>query len=77
MNVTELPGQTEELGVLIFTVGATAELIVIVITFDVALAGTAHDALDVITHFTVWPFVSVEVVNVALFVPALVPFTCH
>ena len=43
----------------------------------VADAGTAQVAFDVITHVTIAPFVNVVVVYVALFVPALVPFTFH
>ena len=48
-----------------------------VITLDVEVVGEAQEELEVITHFTVCPFVSVLVVKVALFVPAFVPLTSH
>ena len=62
MNVTELFGQIDVVGVVMLTVGATAELMVMVTEFEVAVAGTAHDALDVIVQVTIWPLVSVVVV---------------
>ena len=50
---------------------------VIVIAFEVAVAGEAHDELEVITQVTTAPLVSVVLVNVALLVPAFTPFTFH
>lgn len=50
---------------------------VIVSELDVAVVVDAHGALDVMTHVTTAPLVSVLEVNVALLVPALVPFTFH
>ena len=64
MNVTELFVQ---LGlappvIAILTDGVTEPLTVIVIEFDVAVAGDAHVALEVMTHVTTCPLVSVVVV---------------
>ncbi len=47
------------------------------IEFEVAVLGLAHVAVDVITQLTVCAFVKLEVVNIALLLPALVPFTNH
>lgn len=52
-------------------------LMVIVIPFDVAVEGFAHVAVEVITQVTVCVLVRLLVENVALFVPALTPFTFH
>lgn len=77
VNVTDALGQTDVLGVLIDTDGVTAELMVIVTALDVAVAGDAQLAVEVMTQVTTAPLVSVVVVNVALLVPALTPFTFH
>ena len=77
VNVTDALGQIDVVGVLIETEGVTAELMVIVIALEVAVVGDAQLAVEVMTHVTTAPFVSEVVVNVALFVPALVPFTFH
>ena len=77
VNVTDAPGQTEVEFVAMVTEGMTAELMVIVMALDVAVVGDAQPAVEVITHVTTAPVVKVVVVNVALFVPALVPFTFH
>lgn len=61
----------------IATVGATLAVTVMVIVFEVAVAGTAQTAVEVITHVTICPFVNVVVVKVALFVPVFTPFTFH
>jgi hypothetical protein len=55
----------------------TDPLIVMVIELDVADAGDAQVAVEVIVQVTTAPFVKVVVVYVALLVPALVPFTFH
>ncbi len=55
------------------TVGET----VIVIPVLVAVVGLAQAELEVRTHVTTCPLVSELVVNVALLVPALTPFTFH
>ena len=55
----------------------TFEFTVIDIEFDVAGLPVTQAALDVITQLTTCPLVNVDVVNVALLVPTLVPFTFH
>lgn len=50
---------------------------VIVSVFDVAGDPVTQDELDVITTLTISPLFNVVVVKVLLFVPTLVPFTCH
>jgi len=77
VNVADAPGQMLVVGVLIVTVGITLPLIVMVIALEVAVAGDAHAAVEVIIHVTTCPLVSADVVKVALLVPALVPLTCH
>ena len=49
----------------------------IVIPDEVAVVGLAQDKLLVKIQVTTCPLVSVELVNVELFVPAFTPFTCH
>ena len=44
------------------TDGATDGLTVIVMAFDVAVVGDAHDAVEVMTHVTTCPLVSAVVV---------------
>ena len=77
VNVTEALGQIDVVGVLIVTEGVTDELMVIVIALEVAVVGDAQLAVEVMTQVTTAPVVSVVVMNVALLVPALVPFTFH
>ena len=62
MNVTDALAHTVVVGVVMLTAGVTDPLIVIVIVFEVAVVGDAHAELDVMTHVTVWPLVSVVVV---------------
>ena len=62
MKVTDAPGQIEVVGVEIVTDGAEEEVTVIVRELEVAVVGDAHDAVEVITHVTIWPLVSVVVV---------------
>jgi hypothetical protein len=59
------------------TEGVTVVFIVMVIPFDVAVAGLAHAELEVKTQVTVWLFVMVVEVKAELFVPAFTPFTFH
>jgi hypothetical protein len=61
----------------IATVGTSTGLIVMEIPALVAVVGLAQGELDVRTQVTIWPVVKALVVNVALLVPAGVPFTCH
>ena len=78
VNVTLVPAHiapdgTEEM----VTLAAIEEFTDIVIVFDVAGLPVTPARLDVIIQVTVCPLVNENVVKVALFVPALVPFTCH
>lgn len=59
------------------TAGTTLPADVIVIAVDVAVVGLAQLRLEVITQVTTCPFVNVEDVNVALFVPTADPSTFH
>ena len=59
------------------TPGTKDEATDTVIADDVAEDGDAQEELDVIIHVTTCPFVSEELLNVGLFVPTFVPFTCH
>lgn len=77
VKVTEAPGHTEVVGVVILTVGADDEVTVMVIALEVAVAGDAHAAVEVITHVTICPLVRVVVVYVGLLVPTLVVPTFH
>jgi hypothetical protein len=61
----------------IVTDGVTLEVLLIVIEFEVAVADVAQVALEVNIHATISPLANVVLVNVALLVPALVPFTVH
>ena len=61
----------------ILTDGVNTGFIVIVMLLDVAVTGLAHANPDVIIQVTTCPFVRDEVVYVTLFVPTLLPFTCH
>ena len=54
-----------------------AGLTVMVIGELVEVVGTAQGALEVITTVTTSPLTRELVENEGLFVPALVPFTCH
>ncbi len=62
VNVADAPEHIVVAGVLILTDGATDGVTVIVIELDVAVAGDAHVAVDVMTHVTACPVVSVVVV---------------
>ena len=77
VNVTDEPAQTVVLGVVILTDGVTAGFTVMVMPVEVAVVVVGQEAFDVITQVTICPLVSVLVVNVALLVPAFVPFTFH
>jgi uncharacterized membrane protein len=61
----------------ILTLGVTFGLTVIVIVFEVAVAGTAQKAVEVIMQVTVFPLANAVDAKVGLFVPAFDPFTCH
>jgi hypothetical protein len=79
VNVNELPAQPGLLPVVsvMETTGVTFAVRLIVTELEVAVADDTQVALEVMTQVTACPFVIAELVNVALFVPALVPFTFH
>ena len=62
VNVTELPEHIVSAAVAICTDGVTAALITIVIELEVAVAGDAQAAVEVMTQDTACPLVSVVVV---------------
>jgi hypothetical protein len=61
----------------IVQLGTTAAFTFIVIPELVAVGVPAQDALVVMVQVTTSEFASVDEVKEELFVPALVPFTCH
>jgi hypothetical protein len=77
VKVTDVPVQIDVCDAAIDTDGVTFAFTVIVIPFDVTVAGDGQVALLVIRTVTTFPFASVEEVKVALFVPAFTPFTLH
>jgi hypothetical protein len=77
VNVVEALVHIDVVAVVMVTAGTTDPLMVIVIAFDVAVVGDAHDAVDVMTQVTTAPLVNVVVVYVALLVPTLLPLTFH
>ena len=79
VNVTDEPEHSgfEPLVNAMATDGVNDEFTTIVIPALVAVKGLAQAELDVITQVTTSPFVKLEVVNVAEFVPAFTPFTFH
>ena len=77
VKVVLLPEQTDKEAVLILTDGVTIVLVVIVSELLVAVGVPAHVALLVITTVTTSLLAIVEVVKVALLVPAFTPFIFH
>ena len=79
VKVTDAPVQVGLVPdvIAITTDGTTLGFTVMVIELDVAVVTVAHGAFDVIMQVTICPVVKVVVVNVAAFVPAFTPFTCH
>ena len=76
VKVYEPPTQAEVVVVEMLMAGVIVPT-VIVIALEVAVVGEAQAEFDVITQVTICPLVSVVVVKVGLFVPALLPFTSH
>ena len=79
VKVTDAP---DALGLLpavmaIATEGTTDGFTPMVMLLLVAVGVVAQARLEVSTHETIWPLVSVVVVKAALFVPAFTPFTFH
>ena len=79
VNVRACPVQVgfEPELMLIETNGVSVPVIVIVIPFEVDVAGLAQAKLDVMTQVTTSPFPNELVVYVELLVPTLLPFTFH
>ena len=77
VKVTASPAQIVEPLDVIATDATTLLCTVMLIELLVAVNGLAHAALLVRMTVTTSPFAKVFVVNVAEFVPAFVPFTCH
>jgi len=77
VKVTLVPAQIIPEGLAaMLTEGVKLVVTLIVIAFDVAVAGEAQVALEVMITVTTSLLFSVVEVKVAP-VPALVPFTCH
>jgi hypothetical protein len=79
VKVSELPAQLGLFPVVsaIETAGVTFAVRLIVTELEVAVADVTQVALEVMTQVTACPFVMDDLINVVLFVPALVPFTFH
>jgi hypothetical protein len=79
VNVTADPAQVGLVPAVnaMLTEGTNTGFTVMVMPMLVAVVGLAQGELDVRTQVTTWPVVKELVVNVALLVPAGVPFTCH
>jgi hypothetical protein len=77
VKVTELPGHTDVVVVLMVTAGVAGGYTDMVSELDVADAGEAQAASEVSIQVTMALLASVVEVNVALLVPTSPPFTCH
>jgi hypothetical protein len=77
VNVTEVPGQIVAEDAAIETDGTRTGLTTIVIPVLVPVMGLAQTALEVRITVTTSLLFSVVELKVGLFVPKLVPFTCH
>ena len=77
VNTTLAPAHIAVLAVLMAMVGVAFEPTVMVILLEVAVACVTQLALLVNTTVTTSPLAKVVVVNVALLVPWLLPFTFH
>ena len=78
VNVTGVPGQIEPEGfAAIFMTGVSVGLTTIVTELDVAVAGEAQTAFEVITTVIISPFDNAVLVKVEAFVPVLTPLICH
>jgi hypothetical protein len=76
VKVTDVPGQ------ILFALGATVTDgtgagFTVIVTVLLAVVGEAQVALEVRVTFTISPLFKVELLNVGLLVPTLLPFTCH
>ncbi len=77
VNVTGLPGQIAVEEDVIDTAGVRLVFTVMVIGLLVPVGVVTQTSLLVMITFTWSPLASVDVVNVLLFVPAFILFTCH
>ena len=78
VKITLVPAQIVLPGfALMVTDGATVAVIVIVIPFDVAVAGLAQTSEDVITTVTTSPVANALLEYVLLLMPTLLPFNFH
>jgi hypothetical protein len=77
VKLTGVPGQKLFADAVIVTDGVINGLTVTGIAFDDVAAGTVHAILPVSIHFTISLFFRVVVINLSLFEPVLIPFTCH
>jgi hypothetical protein len=59
------------------TAGVSAPLTVIVIVFDAAVVGVAHDKAEVMVHVRVFPLAKAALEYVAELVPTLEPLSFH
>ena len=77
VNVMTDPGHTAWFEVVIDTDAVTAVPAVMVSVLLVAVSGLAQDVLRVSIAFTCAPFARLLLVKILLFVPGLMPLTCH
>ena len=77
VNVTVVPAQTFVAEAVIETLTGSNGFTVMVTVFEVAGFPVGQVAFEVKTQVTIWPLVSVEVVNVDELVPAFTPLTFH
>ena len=77
LKLTVELAHTELEPVLTVIVGVAVEPTVIVMVFELAVAGSAQLAFEVSTQATTSLLLSVVLVKVELFVPTLFPFICH
>jgi hypothetical protein len=78
VGVDKFNVENAQTGVLLLAVGVAGIAFIIIVTpVLVPVVGLAHNAFDVNTQVTIWPFVSVVEVNVELLVPTFAPLTFH
>jgi hypothetical protein len=77
VKVTAVPEHIVVVCAVMLNEGVTVLFTTIVMVFEVAVAGLAHEAVDVNTQVTVAPLVKEAVVKPLLSVPAFTLFTFH
>jgi hypothetical protein len=77
VKVTAVPEHIVVVCAAMLTDGVTVLFTTIVMVFELAVVGLAHEAVDVNTQVTVAPLVNEAVVNALLSVPAFTLFTFH